>query len=267
MAVLVRSTPKMSRWIVISPHLDDGVLSCGGLIRALSSESDVEVWTLFAGAPWFGPYSGIASWLHSVSGGKRGVWLARARRSEDRAACRMLGATFRHFRWHDAVYRSSTAGEFLYSDCRQTQWVPEDNKLITRISKKLQQLLKPDDRLIVPLAIGSHVDHLIAKVAAEQARHPLTLYYPDVPYHQRYPKELAALSKEMISVSYKINEVLLSSWIESVNAYSSQMQMLEDASGHLGTLLRTYAAENLQLFTVAAKAEDVVGADLRLVQK
>jgi hypothetical protein len=232
--------------------LDDAALSCGGLIKGLSTVVQVEVWTLFAGAPWRGPYSGIASWLHSVSGGKHGVWLARTRRREDRAACRMLGATFRHFRWHDAVYRRSGTGAFLYSDCRQSQWAPEDNGLINKMSERLQQLLRPDDRLVVPLAIGSHVDHLIAKVAAEQARHPLTLYYPDVPYHQRYPKELAALSKEMIAASYKIDGSLLSSWIECVNTYVSQRQMLESLVRPLDDLVRQYSRSEVSLYATSS---------------
>ena len=54
------------RWIYLSPHFDDAVLSCGGLIRAQSQEGlAVEIWTIFAGDPPPGPLSEFALKIHA----------------------------------------------------------------------------------------------------------------------------------------------------------------------------------------------------------
>jgi len=79
------------RVVVISPHLDDAVLSLGALIAAgVRGGAAVEILTVFAGDPASetpsGPWdlkSGFTSEGHA----------ARVRREEDRTACAILGAT------------------------------------------------------------------------------------------------------------------------------------------------------------------------------
>ena len=40
------------RWIYLSPHFDDAVLSCGGVIFEQSRQGiQTEIWTIFAGSP------------------------------------------------------------------------------------------------------------------------------------------------------------------------------------------------------------------------
>ncbi len=54
------------RWIYISPHFDDAVLSCGGLIwEQTHSGIPVEIWTIMAGDPPLGAESTpLARQLH-----------------------------------------------------------------------------------------------------------------------------------------------------------------------------------------------------------
>jgi LmbE family N-acetylglucosaminyl deacetylase len=74
---------------IVSPHLDDAVLSLGGIIGALTKLVRVDVVTVFAydlatpgvASPWDGA-SGFATSAHAGA----------ARRDEDAAACRILGA-------------------------------------------------------------------------------------------------------------------------------------------------------------------------------
>ncbi|MBA4379671.1 MAG: PIG-L family deacetylase, partial [Anaerolinea sp.] len=57
------------RWIYISPHLDDAVLSCGGLIWEQShAGTQVEIWTVCTGDPPEGPLSPFAEVLHAEWG-------------------------------------------------------------------------------------------------------------------------------------------------------------------------------------------------------
>jgi LmbE family N-acetylglucosaminyl deacetylase len=49
------------RWIYLSPHFDDAVLSCGGLIFEQARQGiPIEIWTIFAGNPPPGPLSMFA---------------------------------------------------------------------------------------------------------------------------------------------------------------------------------------------------------------
>ncbi|HYY03860.1 MAG TPA: PIG-L family deacetylase [Gaiellaceae bacterium] len=79
-----------SRIVVVSPHLDDAVLSLGATIAAATrAGQDVSVLTVFAGEP--DSAAEPSSW--DVRAGFRSAGEAgRARRAEDAAACATLGA-------------------------------------------------------------------------------------------------------------------------------------------------------------------------------
>ena len=76
--------------LVVSPHLDDAVLSLGATItHAARSGSKVDVVTVFAGDPdSMRPASGWDRRAGFATEGEAAV----ARRSEDREACRIVGA-------------------------------------------------------------------------------------------------------------------------------------------------------------------------------
>ena len=240
---------RRSKWLVLSPHLDDAVLSCGGLISALRNRAHVEIWTLFSGAPLRGPYSAAAEWLHGVSGGSRGAWLAWRRRREDRAAASLLGAQCRHFNFRDAVYRKGADGSFLYAETQAASWHPGDEPLIHSIEKKMKQRLSADDVLLVPLAVGGHVDHLIVRQAAENLGHSGVLYFPDIPYVKSHPGELSSRSSGLLPVHYKLDADNIAEWTSAVHCYATQLSMLEEAAGGLSDLIRQRAAgDGLELF-------------------
>src|SRR5512138_416649 len=93
------------RWVYLSPHFDDAVLSCGGLISdQLKSGLAVEVWTVCAGSPDPGlPLSTFAQGLHNRWG--TGLEAVAARRVEDEAAIHRLGACSRYWNLPDCIYR------------------------------------------------------------------------------------------------------------------------------------------------------------------
>jgi LmbE family N-acetylglucosaminyl deacetylase len=237
----MRSCNPRQRWIILSPHLDDGVLSCGGLIAAQASNVEAEIWTLFCGAPMWGPYSPIAQWLHGISGGATGSRLARLRRREDQAACRILGAGSHHFSWQDVAYRKGPDGSFLYSDSRQKTWREEDEAMISKMTSTLRQELSPKDVLLVPLAVGGHVDHIITRRAAELCGHTPLAFYPEVPYVQLYPNEVEKQTDGLDCVRYTVSREQISAWIAGVECYASQRRMLEEAAGPLPKLIRSFA--------------------------
>ena len=98
------------RYFFISPHLDDAVLSCGGIIHFLVNEGhQVDIWTIFSGDPEDQNFSDFAKNLH-----KR--WKLEnqnpsdARRLEDDNACLVLGTKFIHFPYQDCIYREYENG-------------------------------------------------------------------------------------------------------------------------------------------------------------
>jgi LmbE family N-acetylglucosaminyl deacetylase len=80
-----------TRLVVLSPHLDDAVLSLGAALRrAARAGADVSIVTVFAGDP---EAAGPASPWDRRGGFTTAGEAARGRRSEDRRACAALGVT------------------------------------------------------------------------------------------------------------------------------------------------------------------------------
>ena len=176
--------PPPHRWVVLSPHLDDAALSLGGQIAEKVWRGDrVVIVTVFAGGPPPGELSPLARRLHRSWGAENDL-MARRRR-EDEEGCRQLGAELVHWLLPDAIYRRSAIdGPHLYPTFEALTGTPsgEDDALAVEIARRLADLPEHDD-LLVPLGVGSHVDHLLVRRAAEQRFGPEHLvYYEEYPY-------------------------------------------------------------------------------------
>jgi LmbE family N-acetylglucosaminyl deacetylase len=216
------------RWIYLSPHLDDAVLSAGGLIyEQTSSGIPVEIWTFMCGIPSDMEFSPFARALHSLWGFSSAEETVRARREEDRRAAQFVGATVRHFDFLDCIYRRTETGEWPYHEISLPPHAM-DADLPSRIAETILPRLTRDDVLVCQLSVGSHVDHVLVRRAAELLRHPL-LYDIDVPYIFYKPEELPEKSAGMNERVYEVTEAGLRSWQEAVKAYASQFPALGDA--------------------------------------
>jgi LmbE family N-acetylglucosaminyl deacetylase len=216
------------RWIYLSPHLDDAALSAGGLIYEQTQAGlPVEMWTFMCGMPADTEFSMLAQVLHYQWGFASAEETVRSRRAEDLQAARILGATARHFDFLDCIYRRGSDGTWLYSNI----YAPpheDDADLPARIAAEIAPRLQPDDVLVCQLAVGSHVDHVLVRRAAELLRRPL-LYVADIPYLQNNPADLAPKSAGMQEKVYAVSEAGLRSWQEAVLAYTSQISTLGSA--------------------------------------
>ena len=176
------------RWIYLSPHFDDAVLSCGGLIYEQTRQGlQAEIWTIFAGDAPAGLLSPLALRCHVDWGIPDVHELVAARRDEDQAAAAIVGAEIVHFSLPDCIYRRSADGQSLYPDEVFVPFHPFDQGLDGDIAVVMAAELEADDILVVPLAIGDHVDHRLARLAAERLHRPLR-YYADIPYVLRQPE-------------------------------------------------------------------------------
>jgi LmbE family N-acetylglucosaminyl deacetylase len=234
------------RWIYLSPHLDDAVFSAGGWICDQTQAGiPVEIWTIMCGDPQLTEYSPFARTLHDRWGFSSAEETVQARREEDRAAASIVGATTFHFDFQDCIYRRAPNGDWLYAEIS----VPPheaDADYPARIAEAIAARLQPDDALVCQLALGSHVDHVLVRQAAERLGRPLR-YMVDVPYWFYKPDELEGKSAGMKESVLRMTEPGLDRWIEAALSYKSQFPVLGerfDTPEKAAASIRNYLAEH-----------------------
>ena len=215
------------RWIYLSPHLDDAVLSAGGLIYEQTQAGiPVEIWTFMCGYPPAGGFSPFAELLHSQWGFASADETVRARREEDRNAAAVVGAQVVHFDFLDCIYRRGVNGDWLYYDISVPPH-PDDADIPRRIAETVSARITREDVLVCQLAVGSHVDHVLVRQGGELLGHPL-LYDIDIPYFLHKPEEFAPKAAGMQESVHPITEAGLRSWQHAVLEYKSQFAVLGD---------------------------------------
>ncbi len=120
--------------VILSPHLDDAVLSCWHL---LSGPGEVGVINVFAGSP---PAGSGASWWDRMTGATDSATRMQERRAEDSEAFAIAGRTAVHLDFLDAQYE------------------PADQPF-ERIVATLRGLIDSDAVVYAPAALGDHGDH------------------------------------------------------------------------------------------------------------
>ncbi len=240
------------RWIYLSPHLDDAILSCGGLIwEQTQAGTQVEIWTICTGDPSDGPLSPFAEVLHAEWGS--GADTPALRRQEDMAACRAVGARYRHLPIPDCIYRSAKDGTWLYNpDNLMGEIHPVDRPLVETGRAFLAASLKSEDTLVCPLTIGGHADHRLTRAAAEELGHPL-YYYADTPYLLNDASVLDTLTSGMHAEVHPVSEAGLCAWQEGIAAYGSQISMLFENMEKMQAMILSYwqSSAGIRLWRVA----------------
>ena len=217
--------------LIMSPHADDAVASCGGLIaHCLAAGEGVTVYTIFCGqaSP---PYSPGALELHRLWGDPRDV--VRLRRAEDEAAAARLGANLCHGNFMEAIYRRNGRGDWLYPDIDQIFRArhPHDEPLVAELVESVEsQFDSFESRLYVPLGIGEHVDHQLVFEAGNRFREDGkdVVFYEDFPYTARpssHERRMAALDR-LSAATVILGEDELLAKIEAFGYYRSQIDML-----------------------------------------
>jgi LmbE family N-acetylglucosaminyl deacetylase len=238
-------------WIFLSPHLDDVALSCGGLLwEQAESENASAVWTICAGDPPPGPLSPFAESLHQRWGVGRDA--IRARRSEDLISCSRLGADCHHFPIPDCIYRCSAIdGQALYASEEAIfgSLHPDESSLVGEIADLLAQKLhecgKTDTvRLVCPLALGGHVDHRLARAAADLLGQPLW-YYADYPYVIEKAADIPSLLPWGYHLYiYHLSSAGLEAWMAAVAAHRSQISTFWADMTAMEAAIWAYARNN-----------------------
>jgi LmbE family N-acetylglucosaminyl deacetylase len=211
----------MPTHIYLSPHLDDAVFSCGGLMARQVADGDfVTVVTICAGNP---PADTLSPFAQSLQ--DRWDETITERRIEDRMACGRLGASVHHLDIPDAIYRRGPEGEFLYvsEDDIFGSLHPIEMTLVEHLAALLLEVIPEEAMVYCPQAIGGHVDHRLVRLAAGKWDFPV-MYYYDLPYTARQgelPADLPLITGQRIKIHLSGSEI--EEWTAAASAYHSQI--------------------------------------------
>ncbi|MFT5643452.1 MAG: LmbE family N-acetylglucosaminyl deacetylase [Janthinobacterium sp.] len=172
------------RVVILSPHLDDAALSCGGLLHALRGRISTLVVSTCCGTPRVLAAGGMGKLQL-----RRGHVNPQYRRREDIAAMHSVNADFVHLSFPDGIYRRSPlTGKLIYRNERE-RWISPHIEDIAHIEEMYLVLRRlclglGSILLLSPMGIGNHVDHqIVAQVAVRLAASGVTLlFYEDFPY-------------------------------------------------------------------------------------
>ena len=222
------------RHIFVSPHLDDGVFSCGGRINQLSAAgAPVTVMTMMGGlhaGPL--PKSPILADLHERWGaGADSLHPLRARQDEDRRALALLNADLEHISLTDCVYRQAEGMPLYPSEASLFGSVhPADYAL-----EYLKKLSLPNPAqplaLYVPLGVGNHVDHQITRdwglgLLGDWPDAWRFFFYAEYPYfntERAIAQALAKLDLPLREQRLALAEADLAAKIKAIACYESQI--------------------------------------------
>jgi len=176
----------IERVVILSPHLDDAALSCGGLLSFLTKrQASCLVISVYCGNPPAVMAKDGAQRIRL----RKGHVNPRLRRREDVAAMHAVDADFVHLGFSDGIYRRSPlTNQFIYRHAHE-KWVApriDDLAHVEELYLVLQRLCLNLGRLLLvsPMGIGRHVDHtIVARVALRLAEKGLSLlFFEDFPY-------------------------------------------------------------------------------------
>ena len=236
------------RWIYISPHLDDAVLSAGGIIFDQTRAGiPVEIWTVCCGFPPDTEISPFAQVIHFDWGFSSAEETVRLRRAEDERAAGIVGAESVHFDFLDCIYRRGHDGEWLYPMDVFVPPHPLDASLPASITAALASRLQADDVVACPLGIGRHVDHMTVRKAVEALGRPVR-YFADIPYLLKHPEELETFARGMRERVTHVSEAGVSAWQEGVAAYVSQLSTLFAPPEELLGAIASYAESGVRFW-------------------
>lgn len=164
--------------LFLSPHLDDAVFSCGGLVARLAKAGwRVEIVTAFT-ASRLHP-TGFALECQTEKGLAPDIDYMALRRAEDARACETLEATARWLDLPEAPHRGYASAGALFAGVRA------DDSAGAALDPILADLATmAPDLVLTAEGIGGHADHMVLRqaVEAEPGLATRLAYWRDEPY-------------------------------------------------------------------------------------
>jgi LmbE family N-acetylglucosaminyl deacetylase len=230
-------------YIFLSPHFDDVVFSCSGTIGALQNQGcSLLLATIFAGEP-LAPFSLLAQsfhrfWNTSAEAPYRG------RQEEERKAMALLKTDYVWLDWLEILYRAPhLTGQKIISGA---DIPPEQDSIFPSLCQWLAGLARcfSSAKLVIPLGIGGHSDHLITRQAACDTYDSRRLiFYEDFPYAAWQPHQEEQLVNigDLRPCSMDITP-FLSLRVQATLQYPSQIRLFYRPPERIEEVIRSYTA-------------------------
>ena len=177
------------RTVVLSPHLDDAVLSVGELLRA--SDGHAEVWTVLTEAA---PHQAPSAWTRAA-GFTDGAQEHAHRRIEDQQAMLHLGCGYHHAGLSSESLNTENIQQLLTRMLGDPAALPKDRRVLVLLpagsggsqpDTPLQRLIQR--ALRQPFGAPAHPEHVQVRDLLWQAltEYPVQIgFYADLPYAWR----------------------------------------------------------------------------------
>jgi hypothetical protein len=241
---------------ILSPHLDDAVLSCWHL---LEQPGEMIVINAFTGVP---ASFGAPAWWDQLTGATDSGQRVRARVEEDRKALALAGRTPVNLDFLDEQYR-------------------EADQPLAPLTAQIEGLLVPGAHVYAPAAFGDHADHALVRAAALELRKVgfAVSLYADLPHAtlhgwpawvtragtpaandlatalwDRSLAETGVAPESMAPVVHELDAVAHGRKLAAVHAYDTQLQGLAELAGRPLTDRETLGYEVVWKLPSAAKA-------------
>ncbi len=216
------------RLIILSPHLDDAVLSLGSHIERWKETHSVTVLSLFTSMhdPVSPPaYSQAILDRYHISDT---ATYSRIRLQEEHAALQVLGVSGAQLGLIDGGFRS-TAGIITYPTAQELfsgNIAPSDHTILRTLHLLWHTTFVPGDIILVPAGIGRHADHLITRLSVKNLGTRINIWqYLDFPYAMQSSTLLWNYSFKKLFSTHS-SAALTRKKLAALACYKTQMPLL-----------------------------------------
>jgi len=213
--------------VVLSPHFDDAVLSRGALISHWRrTGAAVTVVTVFTASP-VGPLSIAAQEDRRRYGGADP---SAVREEEDQCASSLLSFDRVFLDLPEVLHRRRPDGRPRCQDLNDIfgGLEPGDDAVIEQVADALSAVLTSTSPAYfhVPLGIGDHIDHQIARRGAEAAWGAAEEHRPRLAYYEELPYAFTTGPRDDVAYSWPVDDADIERWIEAIECYPSQIEIM-----------------------------------------
>jgi LmbE family N-acetylglucosaminyl deacetylase len=217
---------KRKKVLVISPHLDDAVLSCAEYLLWLKkSNYDIHVLTVFTSFANKNICREAMEYMRN-SGVSNQTDFEAMRKKEDGIAMNMLGVRFSHLDFTDGWFRSH--GKTVLYPGRELflgKVSSLDSNLMSRLMRKMREYTGYD-LILAPFGVGKHVDHIICRnIISEIFNNHDIHFYCEYPYFLHRANWTAELMLSLILKKKRMFQCT-DNKRKILNAYKSQIPLL-----------------------------------------
>lgn len=227
---------------IISPHFDDAIGSCGGMISKCKDYEKITIVTVFTKEP-VTPLSKFALHLNNLWKVENAV---KTRIAENKCACEYYNIPYINLGFTEAIYRKDNGRDlYPFEGDIFGEIDPVDNILPVEIADKINEFVDTNDTVILPAAVGKHVDHILVLKSYEYLKKGINILlykdfsYEGLPYWDWVRENIIYISES--NLNDKKNAVL---------KYKSQIDMLFEEYGGIDNYYDSTNSSNGKFFEV-----------------